>query len=243
MENKFEWTDELVKEMLYSKLPLPMHYVGNVQKCLDEFKDSKQPKLDYEIIQVNDPTCNLWSTWQQGFVPLLKNGWVIEKVKRLSDNEIFTIGDKVKNLTDFDFRENCEIVRFYIFNNALVCDLKNSNGVRIKFSLSLIEKIVERTILFTTEDNIKIYEEDRYWTVSPLEFYLVPHIASSSDNPHYHGDKAFSTEEKAKEYIMMNKPCLSVNDVMNEEKGAWGGFNVALSQLLIKLAKQKLNKL
>ena len=39
-EKKFKWTDELVKEMIYAKLPLPKHYFNNVQKCLNEFKAS-----------------------------------------------------------------------------------------------------------------------------------------------------------------------------------------------------------
>lgn len=28
--------------------------------------------------------------------------------------------------------------------------------------------------------------------------------------------KRFSTEEAAKEYVIMNKPCLSISDIMNE---------------------------
>lgn len=35
------WTDELIKKMIYQKLPLPEHYFGNMQKCLDEFKESE----------------------------------------------------------------------------------------------------------------------------------------------------------------------------------------------------------
>lgn len=37
----FKWTDKLVKDMIWQKLPIPEHYTGNLQKCLDEFKGSE----------------------------------------------------------------------------------------------------------------------------------------------------------------------------------------------------------
>jgi hypothetical protein len=44
--NRQGWTDELIKEMIYQKCAIQENYFGNVQKMLDDFKESK-PEIDW----------------------------------------------------------------------------------------------------------------------------------------------------------------------------------------------------
>ena len=51
-----------------------------------------------------------------------------------------------------------------------------------------------------------------YYVCEELELY---NTVCCTDEKKYKNQKQFSTKEKAEEYIIMNKPCLSYNDVLN----------------------------
>jgi len=75
------------------------------------------------------------------------------------------------------------------------------------------EKVVEEP-LFTTEDGVDIYEYDAIWVVSS-NFNTIYTTAFSNK---YGNSKTaykivFSNKKAAEEYILWNKPCLSLNDV------------------------------
>lgn len=145
-----------------------------------------------------------------------KGGWRIHSVKRLSDGEIFTIGDNTTygNIKSFNLISYSKHITVH-FNNTdsenCICEIKK------------IKKI--KKPLFTTEDGVDIYKNSESWWVAVNEDTKIstqdkkweydrydwnkPGNPSSSKNY-----KWFSTEEKAKEYIIMNKPCLSINDVL-----------------------------
>lgn len=124
MKNEFVWTDDLVMEFAEKKLDNWLAKTNIVQ--IDEFKKSKEPKLDYEILQVNDPIDNSWSTTPKSFDSLLKSGWVIEKVKRLSDNEVFTIGDMIEA-----GNTKCEIYSFELNRPSVPQSITIHAGGRI----------------------------------------------------------------------------------------------------------------
>lgn len=109
--------------------------------------------------------------------------------------EIFTIGDKTNNGT---------ISKFEI----------DSNGVRVFFedkpknyhvSLNNIKKVKQP--LFTTEDGVDIFEGDKYYTVDSN--FEIQSTFGGEDEV----DNTWSSKEKAEEYILLNKPCLSYGDV------------------------------
>lgn len=77
-----------------------------------------------------------------------------------------------------------------------------------------LEKIKQP--LFTTTDGKDIYDNDLYWTVDSLFTIWYSGAASEIfDSGKNKSCKYFSTEEAAKEYIVMNKLCLSVNDFVS----------------------------
>jgi|SRR6185503_8467787 len=103
-------------------------------------------------------------------------------------------------------------------------------------------------VLFVTEDNVPVYEGDYYYCVN-RDFN---HYGRSNGLGWYHpesGEKYFSTKEKADEYILMNKPLLSLNDILNnwDADSKYRVNPVAYSDAPIflnlkKVAKQKLNQ-
>lgn len=141
---------------------------------------------------------------------------VVTEVKRLSDNKVFKIGDKVTS--DFEKDGVQGISSFVSKPNEGVCVKlikPNVQGFVSYRKLKHIEHIKEP--LFTTEDGKDIYLGDKYyvpqvrgehkeWTGKALEF--------ETENVDYGNDvKRFSTKEAAEEYILMNKPCLSINEL------------------------------
>ena len=65
--------------------------------------------------------------------------------------------------------------------------------------------------LFITEDGVKGYEGDTYWFTTE-QFTINKDIAFKNG---YRIGKCFSTLEKLEEYILFNKPILSLNDILN----------------------------
>jgi len=158
----------------------------------------------------------------------------IHSVKRLSDGEVFTVGDEANtkysnygNITEFELKHN----KIYITtksgkNRCYLDDLKS------------IKKF-----LFTTEDGVDIFEGDKiiyrvetgkYWNM--LQPLSAKRLKINSDNL-----KLFSTKEAAEEYILLNKPCLSANDVIQYCIDNYNTVNDhRCYKLLKKLVKSKL---
>lgn len=78
------------------------------------------------------------------------------------------------------------------------------------------EEIIEKKPLFVTEDGKDVFNDDMVWRVyndwSFSDF-------KAQNNPTYPVRKYFSTKEKAEEFIILNKPVLSINDVLNAQDG------------------------
>ena len=137
--------------------------------------------------------------WIKSF--LTSKVWVIHSVKRLSDGEVFTISDK----TNFGL-----ISKIVINNNSLSFYFEQKScGYNL-------QTLIKWKPLFTTEDGVDIFEGDYYyyfrfhsWTfdkaIANQKFHSQDKLSSNS--------LYFSTKEKAEEYILLNKPCLSYGDV------------------------------
>lgn len=118
----FKWDDDLIKEMIWNKLPIPDHYASNIQKCLDEFKRSKELDGEYEIISFQRVSTGdvEWVLQSNGKYENVKTGWGflsmgakldtkkirIFSIRRLSDDVIFTLGDETKEGVVQSFRQN-----------------------------------------------------------------------------------------------------------------------------------------
>ena len=135
--------------------------------------------------------------------------WKIFSIKRLSDNEVFSIGDKCTNgiITGFKLDSN---------------GTPYSGGIGISFhteertiteGLKRCEKA--KPVLFVTEDCVEIFEGQYYCHTNPnFEILESKGDIISGNLIGKKGYYYFSSKEKAQEWIILNKPCLSINDLV-----------------------------
>ena len=122
----------------------------------------------------------------------------IHSVKRLSDGEVFTVGDKIAHYAEYVKGEfstrNYTLEKIYfIKENRLAFYV----GRGLNLSINNIQKV--KKPLFTTDFEVTDWEDDK-------ETFL----------QHGDGKKYFSTKEAAEEHINFRKPYLSNKDVLDE---------------------------
>lgn len=160
--------------------------------------------------------------------------WDILSIKRLSDGEIFTIGDNIEfNIHSYK-KAIATITSFKLYGDKL-CFL--NDDLMYNASLDIVGNKIKQP-LFKTEDGVDIFEGDTYYKVVNESFLLLTMEEASKGESLK--SKIFSTKEKAEEYILMNKPCLSfydVNEILTNTT-----INSIRRERLKELVKQKLNK-
>lgn len=136
----------------------------------------------------------------------VNNGHIkIKSLKRLSDNTIFTIGDKINHMNRV--WENCYINSFEIRDGVMY--VKNSSAG----AHPIIEIIIDnKKPLFKTDDDVEIFEGDSYFFIMDNRIIEIDEADKSQDRK-IDGYPDFSTREAAEEHLMLNKNCLSLNDV------------------------------
>lgn len=160
---------------------------------------------------------------------------IIHSIKRLSDGEIFTIGDNISATDNLfigypsynkisDRKSGSWVSAFYnttikefVLIDDILCVIFTASSGKNGQPLNFIKKIKQP--LFTTEDDVEIFEGDNFFRVWKARLETDSYkIKATKAYSHVEVNKAalhFSTKEKAEEYILMNKPCLSLNDILN----------------------------
>lgn len=153
--------------------------------------------------------------------------WDIHSIKRVSDGEIFTIGDKAKFLTG----NSQEIKSFQLRGNEIKVNLEFNS-----YLLQSIVKVKEKP-LFITFDKIKVFEGQLFHCIDSKKFTINPR--NGGDGLNFKSkevlSRCYSFEANAKEWILMNKPCLSINDVLKVYE-----YEIKLKDELKELVKSKL---
>lgn len=184
----------------------------------NHFVNSQLPKKEYEILSFSATKHN--NIHNEGEIICCSptpptcypnKHWNIHSVKRLSDGEVFTIGDKINSIE--------RITEFRVEGNQWKSGMSfRSSGSSGYTDIAYLRKYKKQP-LFTTEDGVEIFENDYVAIVNLGNWIITDHIADSGwdkeYNPNYGNTyKRFSTKEAVEEYILMNKPCLSINDVI-----------------------------
>jgi len=156
---------------------------------------------------------------------MIKNGYEINSVKRLSDGEVFTVGDEIKTPSSTSY---CSIYDIIIRDNYVIIGCTHSL-LASQQKIYLFEVINHiKYPLFTTEDNVDIFKGDKYWAVAKRYIYEST-IDSEYEINAFDIEKnqtwfeqhnwanfwSFSTKERAEKYILFNKPSLSLNDILS----------------------------
>lgn len=146
----------------------------------------------------------------RGYVKLsnINKDSVIHSVKRLSDGEIFTTGDKYYQ--NQNPKKSSIIESFIIKNNNLIIYSKD-----LAYSY-LCETSKAKKPLFITEDGVEIFNFDKCYFVHSNLNRVIEFIALENTNTGKVLDngKDFSTIEAAEKYIFENKPVLSISDLV-----------------------------
>ena len=162
---------------------------------------------DYEIISyvAKDNPTNI-TTKRRG-AHLHEEYWKIHSVKRLSDGEVFTVGDRVKVCQHGSTKiiDKISEERDVLFKNG-IWFVYDSGGCTIDHAIKQPHPI------FLTHNGKDIFTEDIVWYVNKENFYhdyikAYPEVKFNSEIRAY-----FLTEEEAKKYIIENKPALSIKE-------------------------------
>jgi len=140
--------------------------------------------------------------------------WNIHSVKRLHDGEVFNVGDSI-NVMHHPHHPKGVKIRSLTVDKDYICvsttdDIDSAFSGGAGFNFLIAEHNIKP--LFTTEDGVDIFKNDTYYVVwKDFTFAL------TNQEPGSEAVKRvltrYSTQEKAEEYILMNKPCLSIKEV------------------------------
>lgn len=184
----------------------PIVNIGNVF-YVGKAIPKEVPKPDYEILE-----CIMHGDYPHKYINRCltkENPCKIHSVKRLSDNSIWTIGDNTEQGTIKGFQQGIGE-----WDKEIFAEFSNGEtGCRL--NINYLKKVPERKPLFYADNGLTpICGGDKFWLVSETQFYLIPQTANF-DNMPYHADKKFSSLQLANEYLLMNKPTLSLNELLS----------------------------
>lgn len=229
----------------YFDIKTGIRYSHEIVEKYPEFWEEVVEK-DYEILEIDGYSGRYFLNPETGYMAYGGNGdgmynaehylnsgyhHYIVSVKRLSDGEIFTVGDTIHSndfkptkLEKITIRDNGSIAMWGKYHSNMLGEIGLAS-CRIKQPL------------FTTEDGVDIYKGDIAVPLDPKTFRIfAPTSYNTGESIRFGNYLYFSTKEATEEYILMNKPCLSINDIKRLR-----AENMGLVQKdLVELVKSKL---
>lgn len=176
-----------------------------------------------------------------------KQAYSIHSLKRLSDGEVFTVGDNILHKNPVSNRKG-QIKYFEIVSDKIFVHTNS-------FNTPLVYIELDNKHLFTTDDGVDIYVGDVYFelalTFTPkFRFAIYYEIGRSNIRYNYntfHGKKKlnelgryyFRSKSLAEEFAILRNPCLSINDCIDFKGSKDRAF---LKSYLIDKVKSKLNE-
>lgn len=215
MNKEFKWDESLIKEFLSENF-FSYALSQTLEERLNKFKERKQPKPEWEIIEYigmhslkiyqRAPTggwCSndYLSSFDDESIKKSNSGCGIHSVKRLSDNTIWSFGNK------FDANAGCQLTisKFSLTeDNRIIVHSK-------EYGYWFLEDI-RRPALFTSQDGKPIYKDDKFYFVDK-SFRINEYWADSCWTPVQDGLE-FSTKDAAEDYVLHHKPTISLSQVL-----------------------------
>ena len=174
------------------------------------YREVEPVKQDYEIISFKAQNGGLWEnqggifkannfldsySLNEMLIHVKQENATIKSVKRLTDGEVFSVGEVVKHIKRDD---TWKVEKIEIDG----CTIRISAGyyyVILKYAV----KVKQPTILLTTEDGKVITDGEQMLFAIDEEFN---NVNQQFAKKLYRGLKYFSTSEARDEYILQNKP-------------------------------------
>lgn len=176
-------------------------------EIVETWEPAYEEKLEYKILSLVDKQGNEYNLYSYGYSinltrfytleELLTNEYVkITSVKRLSDNKIFRIGDRLLNLD-----KSIEYIKTTHDNEIIL-----GYGPLFSSNYTILKVAEHKLVVLKSDDDIDLYEGDKYFEVD-LRFdpYTVnENIITTNIIKIDKLKKIFSSKEKALEYINKN---------------------------------------
>ncbi len=214
-------------------------------------KQLKEAKPEWEIVSFKEthPQGHIYPVCSGKIGPFsnaisvsdgLKNDkYFIYSVRRLSDGEVFSVGDKIQTksyIAENDDYFSANISGFIIDKGEMIIELDTPLNIYRKALLGSITK-QKKQPLFTTYDGKEIFKGDTFW-------FIYPQWEIGSAINEVNGAIArLSTKEAAENYVFMNKPCLSLTEIVDIQCIKWDSLlgRTLLTQLK-EIRESKNNK-
>lgn len=255
--DNFKWTDENVRECyIHIRKAFDNPNENNsgkwegISKEIENFKathtDRKEESgRDWEVIAYKDieaitdiPDADIiYSTHGKRWFMATQKNFPIHSVRRLSDGEVFSLGDCVA----LRFHNPCKIISFeivgggttmYVGGNFVYDNVFQNEDL---MDISKISSSKERKPLFHDTLGNAVYEGDEYvyWVLEGSW-----NIEKGKTNEYYknHNEKwkVFKNESAAKGYVFAHRPILSYEDV----KSIFGGRDFIGTEFFLSHAKE-----
>lgn len=197
-------------------------------------------KPDHQIISFRDVSGISWLVSEEGkyisykvpyssytldnMLQSLKSKAVeIEAVSRLSDHQVFTVGNGMNYKGDLGGtwdggKKYCEIKKFTLRDGKIYVNEHQANRNIEDWIL-----YVEPPVMLTTEDGVKIIDElDILYILSTKDFTTIE-VSACNVRLDISYVKYFSTPEARNEYILLNKPVLvTFKEILNHHHDCMG---------------------
>ena len=166
---------------------------------------------DYEVLKVKHKYHGILSIIGEKFIQ--SENETIYSVKRLSDNEVFTIGDKItfKGLFGNNSEHKYDTIKGFKFKQNGSLGASYHNGL---VGLEKVEKYKEP--IFTTYDGVELFGGETIYGVTRNFNIACTSILTKEDAQTW---KIFAKKTKAEEYIKQNEPKYSLKDVEDAMSG------------------------
>lgn len=167
----------------------------------------------------------------------------IHSIKRLTDGEVFTMGD-ICNITDSNDCAN-PIIGFTLLNNSILVQLQLSHTDPFSwFDISICQK--SKKPLLITEDGKKIYSENEtFYFIIKNNTKIEEWNAQLKKNYKFQyepdGEKYFSTRKAAEDYVLQNTKLFSIQDLTSAVIFCDIPNKVKFFDKLIEKARQLIN--
>ena len=166
---------------------------------------------DYEIVSyVAKDNPNNITTKRRG-AHLHEEYWKIHSIKRLSDGEVFTVGDKI---TGYSYEDARSIQTIKLCRYIGRIKLEQYKGFTELHSATKAKQPI-----FLTHDGKDIFEGDTIWYVNKENFYYDYIITHSGVKFNSDLNAYFLTREEAEDYIKRNKVLFTTEDGVGIKKG------------------------
>jgi hypothetical protein len=147
---------------------------------------------------------------------------------RFSYDDMVKLGIAIHSVTDGeqiiavgDVTNHGRVRGFTIYRGNLNNIIIDKDGVSMVSNIESLDlKKVEKKPLFVTEDGVEVYKGDEYFKVREMS-EITPVFAFSKIYTDDYIKLTFSSREVAEEYILHNKPVLSLKDCWHVDQGTY----------------------